>query len=292
VAGSFAGAGDYMHPHSFVRLPNGNVLATYQMRGHDNTRPGGLVELTPEGRVVRTADAADSRIDTFLRPYSLAIVPQLDRVVTTTSDMHGSGVSRSVQVWRLSDLTLIKTVPLPAGPDGHGNEDSAEPRLLPDGRTVMVSTFTCGLYVMRDLEGENPSAEFVHSFSRSDKCAIPVVAGRYWIQTDASHPAIITLDVSDPRRPREVARLRLAPNQLPHWIALAPDGERIVISGGSGALLSRVLLARLDRATGRIALDPNFRPAGAAEPGVTFDRRAWPHGAAGPAIPHGAVFSR
>ena len=39
--------GALMHPHSFVRLPNGNVLATFQMQ-HDATgaAPGGLAELT------------------------------------------------------------------------------------------------------------------------------------------------------------------------------------------------------------------------------------------------------
>ena len=44
LAGSFRDAGDYSHPHSYVRLPNGNVLSTFQRRGgHHQT--GGLVEL-------------------------------------------------------------------------------------------------------------------------------------------------------------------------------------------------------------------------------------------------------
>ena len=42
LAGSFANAGEYMHPHSFARLPNGNILATYQTRGHGNAAAGGL----------------------------------------------------------------------------------------------------------------------------------------------------------------------------------------------------------------------------------------------------------
>ena len=45
-----------------------------------------------------------------IRPYSLAVVPQLDRVVTTSADMHGMKAGRSVQVWRLSDLALLHTV--------------------------------------------------------------------------------------------------------------------------------------------------------------------------------------
>jgi hypothetical protein len=292
LAGSFGAAGEYMHPHSFARLPNGNVLATYQMRGHDNAQPGALAEISSDGRVLRTTDAADPSAEPFIRPYSLVVVPELDRVVTTSSDMHAKEVSRAVQVWRLSDLKLIKTVRLPAGPAGRENEDPAEPRLLADGRTVMISTFTCGLFVLRGLEGGAPSAQWVHSFSQTDKCALPVVAGRYWVQTDASYPALISLDVSDPQRPREVSRLTLGPRQFLHWIALAPDGERIVISGGNGELESHLLMARIDRATGRLKLDEEFRPAGATVPGVSFDRRVWPHGEAGKAIPHGAVFSR
>jgi hypothetical protein len=292
LAGSFEAAGDFMHPHSFARLPNGNVLATYQMRGHENAKPGALVEISPEGRVIRASDAADPGVESFIRPYSLVAVPALDRVVTTSSDMHATQISKVVQIWRLSDLTLMKTLRLPAGPGGGGNEDPAEPRLLADGRTVMVSTFTCGLFVLKGLEGSEPSAEWVHSFSQSDKCALPVVAGRYWIQTDASHPALISLDVSDPGRPREVGRLKLEPGQQPHWISLAPDGERIVISGGNGALESHLLLARVDPRNGRLTLNESFRPAGAAVPGVSFDRQVWPHGRAGKAIPHGAVFSR
>jgi hypothetical protein len=292
IAGSFADAGEYMHPHSFVRLPNGNILATYQMRGHGNAQPGALAEIRADGRILRTSDAADPTVESFIRPYSLAVVPAIDRVVTTSTDMHNKEVSRSVQVWRLSDLKLIKTVRLPPGPNGNENEDPAEPRLLADGRTVMVSTFTCGLFVLRGLEGSAPSAQWVHSFSKSDKCSLPVVAGRYWVQTDASYPALISLDVSDPLRPREAGRLMLGPRQFLHWIALAPDGERIVISGGNGDLQSHLLLARIDPASGRLRLDESFRPAGASSPGVSFDRQNWPHGQAAKAIPHGAVFSR
>lgn len=292
VAGFFAGAAEYNHAHSFVRLPNGNVLASYQERGHGNERPGALVELSPSGEVLRSSDAADPAIEPFVRPYSLAVVPALDRVVTTSADMHAKAVSRAVQVWRLSDLSLIKTVLLPAPPSGKHNEDPAEPRLLSDGRTVAVSTFTCGLFLIKGLEGENPSAEFIHKFSDTDACALPVVAGRFWVQTDASLPGLISLDMADPSRPREVDRLVLAPDELPHWIALAPDGRRIVISGGGKALRSRVLLANIAPGSGKLALDTSFRSRGAARPGVSFDRAHWPHGKAGPALPHGAVFTR
>ena len=51
-------------------------------------------------------------------------------------------------------------------------------------------------------------------------------------------------------------------------------------------------MARIDRATGALRIDDAFTTPGAARPGVDLGREAWPHGATGRAIPHGAVFSR
>ena len=283
VRADFGDANGMMHAHSFERLPNGNVLATYQRGDHANTTPGGLAEVGKDGRIIRTSSAVDPTNSTFIRTYSLAIVPKLDRVVTTTADMDSKGVSETVQVWRLSDLKLLHTVPLPAGPRGKENHDSAEPRLLPDGRTVLVDTFNCGLFRMIGLETDSPSAELVHDFGTGE-CALPVVSGHFWVQTDTGIPGLVSLDISDPRKPRVVDRLRLADDEEPHWISLAPDGRRIVISSGKKALQKRLLMATIDPRTGRLALDRKFS--------VSFDRASWPHGDSGAAVPHGAVFSR
>ena len=290
MIGAFGGAGDYMHPHSFTRTPNGNVLATYQMRGHDNSEPGALVELGPDGRVLRISPAADPAVEAFIRPYSLAIVPALDRVVTTSADMHAKDVSHVVQLWRLSDLKLLKTIRLPAGP-GKENEDPAEARVLADGRTVVVSSFNCGLFLLTGLQGPAPAATLIHAIGGGGECALPVVAGRYWVATDTK-AGLISFDMSDPAHPREVGRLALPGGQGPHWISLAPDGRRIVVSGGKIAFETRVLMAGIDPATGRLSIDETFRDKGSATPGVSFDRASWPHGATGKALPHGAVFSR
>jgi hypothetical protein len=290
VAGSFLGADDFMHPHSFVREPNGNVLSTYQMRGHENGEPGALVELSPQGKVLRISPAIDPKGEPFIRPYSLAVIPKLDRVVTTSADMHAKAVSHSVQVWRLSDLKLLKTVRLPTGPRGTEGDDPAEPRVLEDGRTVVVSTFNCGMFVLNGLEGQAPVAELIHALPVGE-CALPVVAGRYWVATDTSIPGLVSLDMTNPHKPTEVSRLVLGKGQQPHWISLAPDGQRIVVSGGKDALETRVLMVRIDRRTGKLELDERFRDKGAAEAGISFDRKSWPHGDTGRALPHGAVFS-
>ena len=294
LMGSFGDAGMFSHPHSYARLANGHVLATFQHRHDGGTMgTGGLVELDADGTVVRSANAAVPAIDPGIRPYSLAVLPRLDRVVTTATDMHLDTRSTAVQVWRLSDLTLLKTILLPAGRRGNENAMTAEPRVLDDGRTVMVNTFTCGLYRLRGVDGDSPTADWVWSsaWEKPPFCAVPVVAGHFWLQTSGPEHAVITLDVSDPSHPREVSRLTLGPQQIPHWIALEPNGDRIVITGYVD-IESRVLLARLDRTTGVLRLDLSFKSPGTNAPGIDFDREQWPHGPSGRAIPHGAVFSR
>lgn len=294
IAETFEARGQFSHPHSYARLPNGHVLATFQQASGDHAdhaehgATGGLVEFDAGGHVLRSVSAAVPTVDPDIRPYSLVVVPALDRVVSTATDMHLQVRSRAIQIWRLSDLALLKTVLLPPGSRGDENWMTAEPRLLSDGRTVLVNTFTCGLYQVKGLAGDDASAEWIYSSpwqqiaAQRRFCAVPAVAGRYWIQTSGFEHAIISLDVSDPAHPREVSRLNLASNDVPHWIGLEPEGDRVVITGYEG-IESRVLLARLDRGSGRLTLD--------GEP-LDFGRDQWPHGPSGRAIPHGAVFNR
>lgn len=296
IVRQFGDVDGYSHPHSFLRLPNGNVLATFQMR-HDPAsgavRTGGIVEMTPAGAEVRSSSADGPGLDAGLRVYSGQVVPAFDRLVTTTTDMHKDDpASRNLQVWRLSDLALLRTFPLPDGPAGNEGALTAEPRLMPDGRTVLVSTFSCGLYLMEGLDGETPSARLVASFPRKPDtfCAIPVIAGHYYLVTVPAWSAVVSLDISDPSSPREVSRLTLAPEDVPHWIAISPDQRRVVITGYE-ALQHRALIARFDPASGRLTMDERFREEGASEPGFRMDDKTWPHGGNAKGIPHGAVFS-
>lgn len=295
LAGQFGDLEGYGHPHSFLRLPGGNVLATFQMRhGANGLTPGGLVELTPAGQVVRSRSADAPGLDPATRVYSAGVVPALDRIVTTTTDMAAdSDASSQVQIWRLSDLELLTTIRLPHGPLGDEGLLSAEPRLMADGRTVLVSTFNCALYLMDGLDGETPSARLVASFPRKDgeSCAIPVVAGNYYLVTVPAWSAVVSLDISDPSRPREVSRLTLGSADVPHWLALSPDQRRVVVTGYEG-MASRVVIARFDPASGQLSIDERFREEGAAEPGFSMAGRTWPHGGDAAGRPHGAVFSR
>ena len=82
----------------------------------------------------------------LIRPYSLVVVPPLDRIVSTNTAMHEhDGNGRTAQIWRLSALKLLRTVVLPPGARGTEQHAPGEPRLLADGGTVLIHTFSWGL---------------------------------------------------------------------------------------------------------------------------------------------------
>ena len=293
IAAEFGDVDDYMHPHSFLRLPGGNVLATFQMKHMSNggMRAGGLVELTPTGTVVRSASADSPAADSGLRVYSAAVMPAIDRVVTTSTSMEADfpEASRTLQIWRLSDLTVLQSLRLP-GPNG---ELSAEPRLLADGRRLLVSTFSCGLFLVDGLDGGTPTVTQVSSFPRKkdENCAIPVIVGKFYLVTVPAWSAVVSLDISDPKAPKEVSRVSFDSSDVPHWIAVSPDQRRVVVTGYETMSHSVHLLA-FDPVAGTLTRDPRFRDAGSATPGVRMDNKVWPHGGNAKGRPHGALFSR
>jgi hypothetical protein len=280
LARKFGNIEAYGYPHSFVTLSNGNTVATFQYSGGFNHAAGGLVEFDPSGRVVRSASATAAGHPN-IRPYSLTVSEKLDRIVTGSADMMGAQDSHVAQVWRLSDLSLIKTVTLPQQPDWFYDTaaNSSEPRVLSDGKTVVVSTFNCGLFLVRNLESNDPALQHVYDFGYRT-CEVPVIVGNYLVETMQSGHAIMSLDLRDPEHPREVSRILLPPDEYPHWVALEPGGDRLVITG-YGALATRVRFATIDRPTGKLTLQQS-----------TIDfTRSWPDGWHGSAVPHGAVFS-
>jgi hypothetical protein len=291
----FDGVAGLSFLHSFARLSNGHTLATFQAHGPGNTIPGGIAELDKKGRVVRSRSAADAAADqATLRPYSLAVVPALDRVVVALTYMvipswHPLRPSiahdhngNQVQVYRLSDLSLIKTIRLPA------NDGPNEPRVLADGRTVLVNTVECRLYHVTGLEGTQPRMEMVHQETPRG-CAMPVVIGDFWVSAHAADHRVYSLDIRDLKNVRQVSSVSFDERQRPHW--LATDGSRIVVVNEPGPSAERRMwMLQVDRANGQLTLDRGFRDAGSGRPGLAFDRPTWPHGATGDAVPHGTVF--
>jgi hypothetical protein len=310
VVSSFEAIGEYTYPHTFERLPNGNVLSTFQTKGEGNEVAGGLLELDPAGRLVRAVDVADPA-DPEIRAYSVTPIPRLNRAVSTTSDTHAEAEGTSFQVWRLDDLSLIKTVVLEPGERGYEHRDPAEVRLLSDSTTAMMTTFTCALYRLHALDSEEPSAELVHvlpwSDYETDECGIPATYGDIWLQTYANSAgsSLISFDISDPSNPVLLDQLEWGEPWWPHWISFEPGGRRVVLTSSTveddaglaeetlmGATRTKILLVDIDPETGEMSFDERFRDHVTGQIGVDFNRASWPHGETGPAKPHGAVFSR
>jgi len=296
VATSFTDMGGYMHPHSFLRLPNGHVLGSFQHAhdgpaGSDVATTGGLVEIDDQGKVVRSASSADPAFPgALLTPYSLVVVPERDRVVSTNSSMHLDSIlhGATYQVWRLSDLKLLKTAYVDVGENRYSHLGPQEPRLGPDG-AVYVESLACGLQRITGFDTDAPRAQLVYTFPGS-WCGVPTIVEHYLVEGSLSARALIVLDIANGAKPVEVSRLKLGDTYFPHWTAWDPKTERLVVASGRNPE-DRLFLVKMDLKTGALSLDETFRDAD-GKAGFNFVDRQWPHGWKGSGLPHGVVFSR
>lgn len=293
IVTSFTDMAGYMHPHSYLRMPNGHVLASFQHAHHDMNEvqmggSGGLVEIDDDGKVIRSASSADPAFPgALLTPYSLAILPEIDRVVSTNSSMHRENVFSGVtyQVWRLSDLKLLKTANFDTGDNHYGHISPEEPRIGPD-RAVYVQTLGCGVERISDIDKDQPTSKLVYNFPGS-YCGVPTIVGHYFIQSVPITHGLIVLDIANGNKPVEVSRLKLSDRFSPHWTGWDEKTQRLVVTGSG----PRLYLLKLDQATGALTMDDAFHDAD-GKPGFDFANRDWPHGWKGSGLPHGVVFSR
>lgn len=277
--------------HSFARLANGHVLATVQFG--DTTvpgSPGGLAEFDAQGKLLRTGWSRDSSFPgARIRTYALAVVPAIDRIVTTSAPMDTERTADVVQLWRLSDLTLLKTLAVPAVAGDKANQMPFEVRTL-DDNTVMMNSYNCGFFRISELAG-TPRIDRVLALPepRNFGCSVPVIIGHFMVMPIAYAHRYATIDIADPEHPVEVASFATSSTFFPHWAAADPGSDRLAFTDqGDGA--PEVKVAHFDRSTGHLSWDIRFKDATAGSPGVSYDRARWPNGVQGMAMPHGAVF--
>ena len=120
---------------------------------------------------------------------------------------------------RMSPVTLLRSIALKPGPRGDENQLTGEPHLLPDGKSVYIHTFSCGLYLVRDINSATPNATFVKAFEGKG-CGVPILTGHYWLQPVPATHSLLELDISDAEHPREVSSVKLSDGEEPHWIAI------------------------------------------------------------------------
>lgn len=290
---TFTDMAGFMHPHSYLRLPNGHVLATFQhshasMNEEALGKSGGLVEIDDAGKVIRSASSADPAYpNALLTPYSLVILPELDRVVSTNSAMDDADIFRGLtyQLWRLSDLKLLKTAFFDQGENHYSQISPEEPRLGPDG-SIFVQTLACGIERITGVNTDEPKSRLVYSFPGSF-CGVPTIVEHYLIQSVPVHHSVIVLDIANAAKPVEVSRVKLNDTYTPHWTGWDAKTHRVVVTGSD----PRLFLLKLDTTSGIVSMDEAFHDAD-GKPGFNLAEREWPHGWKGSGRAHGVVFSR
>jgi hypothetical protein len=280
--------------HSYARLPDGNVIATVQHGDMDiEGSPGGLAEFDNNGKLLRYGSSIDPTMPgAHIRTYALTTLPAIDRVVTTSSPMDAEKTAHVVQVWRMSDLKLLKTLAVPQIPGDSTHMYPFEVRTLADGKTVMLNSYYCGFFTLTNLDTE-PKIERVMTMAQPKNigCSVPVIAGKVMVMPIAYAHRYATIDISNPSHPVEVSSVAMDTTFFPHWIARDPASDRVVVTDqGDGPPM--VMLGHFDSSTGRLTWDERFHDAGASKPGLRFSSVNWPNGVKGKATPHGAVFVR
>ncbi|MFQ5530278.1 MAG: hypothetical protein ACE5FP_08000 [Gemmatimonadota bacterium] len=322
LAGELDPIPGYAYPHSFYRLENGHVVATIQrgtVEGEEET--GGLVEFDSDGGFLRLTSAADPDFEGgMIRPYSAEVFPEVDRVLTTSMSMplqlpDGQTLferaQNVLQLWRLSDLSLLATLTLPplapgeepecfieqliAGEDCSpsripGHDRPFEIRRLPDGSAIL-NTLGCGFYRIHAMDTDDPQVDVLMNWPEAVGCAVPTMVGRFEVLPNMFTNEIVTLDVSDPTSPVEVARLTVSEGFMPHWVQVDPGTYRVALSG-IGPEAGEVRLYWVDPDTGALSLDEAFGRVDGAGSGLSMTRDEWPHGPAGPARPHAVFFGQ
>jgi hypothetical protein len=256
-----------------------------------NGKTGGLVEIDDRGKVVHSVSNADSAFSSaLLMPYSLAVLPKIDRVVSTNSSMHDDDIFSGVtyQVWRLSDLKLLKTAYFDVGENHYAHISPEEPRVGPDG-SVLVQILGYGIERITGVDTSEPRSRLIYTFP-GNWCGVPTIVGHYLIQSVPAVHGFIVLNIVDPEKPVEVSRLKLSNTFFPHWTGWDPKSQRLVVTPDDTPA-DRAYLLTLDQKTGALAVDTAFRDTD-GQPGFNFAERGWPHGWKGVGAPHGAVFSR
>jgi hypothetical protein len=315
--------------HAYATLPDGHTIATamdmmsaeYEDTPHgehSDAAPGGLLEFDEHGNFIRRISAAAQDAgNALVSPYGIAVQPEIDRFVTTNvghgwlPNARALMPGTSVQVWRLSDRTVLRTLPLEPGPRKAEHLGPYEPRFVnaSKSQTVFVNTVLgSALYVSTNVAAPAPTFRLVHDFGADAILGYSLVTrnDRYYIQALTRTNKVAVLDVADPLQPRQVAEVRFDrspedPSETrqgqPHFLALDRDDRRLAVSDYVVDLPAlhadgdrRVYLLALDPLTGALEFDRSFRDEVTRSVGVDFNRENWPHGRTGPARPHGMMF--
>jgi hypothetical protein len=289
----------------FVEPSRPRVVRTMAppLRLCDHAAADGLGEGSgPAGflRSARSADATDGRTGPAVHPRGLVVLSDVDRLVTIGASGSNGSAGAVVQLWRLSDLTLLCTldVPRPRLPDG---TVTVLPHALPfvsgvlPGGSVLLHAYGCGVYRLTGADSDLPHIHAEHTVDTRglvadvlDTCGVPVVVGDHWIIPSARLRSLVVLDVRDPDHPVEVSWLSTGSTFRPHWIAHDPASHRVIVGAEDGGI-NRMLMARFESPGGQLTWDESFR-AHDGTLGVSFESPGLRAAGPGIACPRAALF--
>jgi len=300
LAGELDPVPGFRYFHSFFRLPDGHVIGTAQT-GTEPDEVGGLVEFDARGGLIRTSSAVDPTDEySMIRPYSYQLFPEQDRLLSSSFAMSLERSDNVLQLWRLSDLSLLGTIEVPelasaesptcffeqwvaqedcAPAQVPGHDRPFEIRELPDGSAVM-NTLSCAFFRIHGIDGERPEVDLLLNWEDVVDCGVPSRIGKFYIVPLAISNELVVFDVSDPSTLVEVSRLTLDEPLEPHWTQFDPRADRMIVTG-TGPMIHMYLV---DPETGELTRDRAFGPD------FTMDREDWQHGSTGRAAPHAALF--
>ena len=294
----------YRFTHDYWRLPNGNRLIGF-LRSNgsspvagDKDNPGnhgGIAEYTSTGELLRSASAAVSGYPKPLRPYAFAPLLEHDRLVTTSAVMMEENSADAVQIWRFSDFKLLHTILMPKADRENAERVPFEPRVMRD-ESILINSYGCGFYRLTGATSDAPKLEHLLTFAADETdpknrgaCGVPVVTDRWWIMPVGKAHRIVTLDITDPSRPRQVAHFDTPVDFRPHWMAKDSNSNRVVVGAEFGGEQGMLIL-RLDERTGELRADSSIKASNGRVGYLDLSQQEWPHGATGAAWAHAALF--
>jgi selenium-binding protein 1 len=227
-------------PHSaitdeFYPLAGGGFLVT-MMGGAEGHAPGRVAEFDKNLQLI-AEHPADPPKDGF-NPHGISIRPEMNLMVTSdficpSTTLHvmpgGLDLRGSVRVWDFQNRKILRTVNIP---NAAGTIDV---KLIPEderGRAYTAGMTDDQLYL---IDTKNGTATSVFDFSTIAKGGWPQLmrmtkdGKRLFISLNMAGK-VAMLDTSNAEKPRVLDVLDLGANSGPHYIALANDESRLVIS--------------------------------------------------------------
>lgn len=219
----------------FHALPDGGYLVT-MMGGAQGHAPGRVVAFDKKLQLLK--EYPDDPPGDGFNPHGISVRPELNLMVTsdfvcpstTLDSMHGDIDFRgSIRVWDFKNKQIVRTIKLP------GQIGTIDIKLIP--HDPMARAFTAGmlddhLYLVNTEHG---TAKAVFDFASIQTGGWPQLMrvtrdGRRLFVSMNQAGKIAMFDISNPERPRLIKALDLGPGSGPHYIALADDEKRLVIS--------------------------------------------------------------